>query len=414
MTDTSDAITLNDALSAASPLIEAIVKTYVTPKLEQFRDKHKDNKNISHIPTENHFIDYYSRTYKKLIVVNTIVFNNSQRLLSDIFLPLTLFQEKNDVRIEVNGYPSELSDEYGNILITDTAGMGKSTLMKMIFIDIVENKLGIPIFVELRRLNFANSLLNEIKNQLNAINKKFNEELLLELLAEGGFIIILDGYDEIPLSDKDVVTANIQDFIAKTMGNRYFLTSRPEQALNSFGSFQEFNIEPLSREDAFQLIKKYDKQGHIAPLLIKKLEEQELANISEFLTNPLLVSLLYTAFEYKKAIPFKKYLFYRQVYDANFESHDLTKGDSFRRDKYSKLEIDDFHRVLRCIGYDCFKLQRIEFSKDEILKLIKQSKEFCVGLTFNESAFLEDLLKTVPIFTQEGNDYRWSHKSLQE
>ncbi len=170
----------------------------------------------------------------------------------------------------------------------------------------------------------------------------------------------------------------------------------------------------MTKKEAFELLRKYDSQGQVSTLLIKKLQEKELSNIEEFLTNPLLVSLLFTAFEHKQAIPFKKYLFYRQVYDANFESHDLTKGDSYIHDKYSRLEIDDFHRVLRHLGFNCFKLQRIEFTKDELLKLIGNSRDFCVGLKFSDSDFLLDVLKTVPLFTQDGNYFRWSHKSLQE
>src|SRR5690606_18536320 len=38
----------------------------------------------------------------------------------------------------------------------------------------------------------------------------------------------------------------------------------------------------------------------------------------------------------------------------------------------------------------------------------------CVGLKFSDSEFLLDILNTVPLFTQDGNYFRWSHKSLQE
>lgn len=415
MIDSNDSIALKDALTVASPFIKSIVDTFVTPKLEAFRDKNKNPSKNLFIPTEENFSEYFHRTYKKLIVLNTLVFNNSQRFLNDIFLPLTLTPTNNrQVKIKVNGFPETISNEYGNVLITDTAGMGKSTLMKKIFIDSIHGKHGIPIFIELRRLNKNKTILNEIQEQLNSINKYFDSDLLLNLLAEGGFILILDGYDEISLSDREIVTQNLQEFISKTSNNLFFITSRPERALSSFGNFQEFKIEALSKKEAFELLRKYDNQGSISSLLIKKLQEKEMSNIEEFLTNPLLVSLLFTAFEHKQAIPFKKYLFYRQVYDANFESHDLTKGDSFTHDKYSMLEIDDFHRVLRHIGFSCFKIQKIEFTKDEVLKLITDSKDFCVGLDFKESDFLQDIIKTVPIFTQDGNYYRWSHKSLQE
>ncbi|WP_426430110.1 NACHT domain-containing protein [Winogradskyella sp. HB-48] len=416
MTELNDSIAVKDMISAASPLIKTLVETFVKPKLEKFRDKFKSiDSDKVYIPTEEHFQEYYHRTYKKLAVINTLVFNNSQRFLKEIYLPLTLSSTNEEkIKYQIDSYPEKMCYEYGNILITDTAGMGKSTLMKRIFIDIIDQNIGIPIIVELRRLTKVKTILSEIQEQLNSINKDFDNNLLLELLAEGGFIIILDGYDEISLTDREVVTADLQDFISKASNNEFFITSRPEKALLSFGNFQEFRINPLNKKEAFELLRKYDHQGSVSSLLIKKLQEQEMANIEEFLTNPLLVSLLFTAFEHKQAIPFKKYLFYRQVYDANFESHDLTKGDSYTHDKYSKLEIDDFHRVLRHLGFSCFKLQKIEFSKDEILKLISDSKEFCAGLKFNESSFLEDLLRTVPLFTQDGNYYRWAHKSLQE
>ena len=101
--------------------------------------------------------------------------------------------------------------------------------------------------------------------------------MLLDLLADGGFIIMLDGYDEISLSDRDIVTADIQDFISKASNNHYFITSRPEKALSSFGNFQEFRINPLNKKEAFELLRKYDGQGEISTLLIKKLQEQEMS-----------------------------------------------------------------------------------------------------------------------------------------
>jgi hypothetical protein len=412
--DSNDNFAIKDMISIASPLIKALVDTFITPKLVTFKESLTASKQKLNIPTDIQFNEYYHRTYKKLAVVNTLVFNNSQRLLKDIYLPLTISSTNKKGKHKIKGFPKTISDKYGNILITDTAGMGKSTLMKKIFIDIVDENIGIPIMVELRRLSRDKTLIREIQEQLNSNEKSFNPTLLLDLLSEGGFIIILDGYDEISLSDRDFVTADLQDFIARSPNNRFFMTSRPEKALSSFGNFQEYQIEPLKKKEAFELLRKYDNQGQISALLIKKLEEQEMSNIEEFMTNPLLVSLLFTAFEHKQAIPFKKYLFYRQVFDANFESHDLTKGDSYTHDKYSHLEIDDFHRVLRHLGFSCLKLQKIEFIKDELLKLIVESREFCAGLKFNESDFLHDIVRTVPIFAQDGNYYRWAHKSLQE
>lgn len=417
MIETNDTLPVKEILTAAGPFIKAVVDTYVTPKLENLKKRFTLDYNKYHVPTEEHFSEYFYRTYKRVSIINTLVFNNSQRFIKDIYLPLTLIQktEKKEIKHKIQSFPSELLNKYEKLLITDNAGMGKSTLVKKIFLDTIDEKKGIPLLIELRRLSKDKTIIAEIQEQLNSLAKDFNNSLLLELLTEGGFVIFLDGYDEIPLSDREIVTTDLQSFISKATNNIFILTSRPENALKGFGDFQEVKIEPLKKKEAFELLRKYDKQGPVSTLLIKKLEETDMANISEFLTNPLLVSLLFTAFQHKQTIPFKKHIFYRQVYDANFESHDLTKGDSYTHDKYTKLEIDDFHRVLRHIGYSCLKdNQRIEFNKDEILALIRKAKIFCVDLNFNESDFLKDLLSTVPLFTQDGNYFRWAHKSLQE
>ena len=417
MIEANETLPVKEILTAAGPFIKSVVDTFVTPKLENLKKRFLLDYNKYHVPTEEHFSEYFYRTYKRVTIINTLVFNNSQRFIKDIYLPLTLIQktEKKELKYKINTYPTVLLKKYGKLLITDNAGMGKSTLMKKIFLDTIDEKKGIPILIELRRLSKDKTIISEIQEQLNSLAKDFNNSLLLELITEGGFVILLDGYDEIALSDREIVTKDLQSFISKASNNTFILTSRPESALKSFGDFQEVKIEPLKKKEAFELLRKYDKQGSISTLLIKKLEESDMENISEFLTNPLLVSLLFTAFQHKQTIPFKKHIFYRQVYDANFESHDLTKGDSYTHDKYTKLEIDDFHRVLRHIGYSCLKdNQRIEFNKDEILLLIRKAKMFCVDLNFTESDFLKDLISTVPLFSQDGIYYRWAHKSLQE
>ena len=417
MIETNESLPVREILTTAGPFIKAVVDTYVTPKLEKLKKRFILDYQKYHVPTEEHFSEYFYRTYKRVSIINTLVFNNSQRFIKDIYLPLTLIQrsEEKEIKYKIQSFPSKLLNKYEKLLITDNAGMGKSTIVKKMFLDTIDEKKGIPLLIELRRLSKDKTIIAEIQEQLNSLAKDFNNSLLLELLTEGGFVIFLDGYDEIPLSDREIVTTDIQSFISKATNNIFILTSRPENALKGFGDFQEVKIELLKKKEAFELLRKYDKQGPLSTVLIKKLEEIDMANISEFLTNPLLVSLLFTAFQHKQTIPFKKHIFYRQVYDANFESHDLTKGDSYTYDKYSKLEIDDFHRVLRHIGYSCLKdNQRIEFSKDEILALIRKAKIFCVDLNFNESDFLKDLLSTVPLFTQDGNYYRWAHKSLQE
>lgn len=173
-------------------------------------------------------------------------------------------------------------------------------------------------------------------------------------------------------------------------------------------------ISSLTKKQSYELIRKLDSDGDTSKILVDKLKSPDYQSVEEFLKNPLLVSLLFAAFNFKPSIPVKKHTFYRQVFDAFFERHDLTKGDGFMHEKKSKLAIDDFDTVMRYLGFDCQKNQKVEFEKDELLKMIRSTQEKLPRIHFQESDLLSDLLKAVPLFCKDGLFYKWTHKSLQE
>ena len=401
------------AISSAAPFVASINEVFFKPKIKDLMEKFRlKKKNIEHV-FENKFNSYLMTSYEKYSIINTIVFNNQQKLLKDLYIPLKVINKDNKI-FEIGEYDEKFLPVYERILITDTAGMGKSTILKKIFLSIVEEEIGIPVLVELRRLSKDKNIIDEVAEQLSTISEIADRKFVLELIQKGDFIFLFDGFDEIPIDERSTITKQIQVFANKAGKNKFILTSRPEPALSAFGDFNGFKIMPMKKKEAYNLLGKYDNNGTISKQLISKLDERQYKNIDDFLTNPLLVSLLFAAFEFKQNIPLKKHIFYRQVYDALFESHDLTKGDSFVRDKYCKLDVDDFHRILRHIGYSCLIKGKIEFAKDEILALINDAKKFNPNLNFNESDFLKDLTKTVPLFSIDGIYYKWSHKSLQE
>lgn len=402
---------------AAKSLVEGFIKNYALPKLSKLAHSISKEEKANLSLNSNAFIAYYKRAYNNYSIINTLAFKERVKKLKDIYIPLTIYpvdNKKEKKLTKIEGYPKELLDKYSRILITDTAGMGKSTLMKRMFLDVIDGQFGIPIFIELRRLNENNDILNEVAIQLGGLNDGFDKEILETLFVDGEFIFFFDGYDEISSSNKAFVTRNIQDFVAKASNNKYILTSRPEEELACFGEFQEFRIRELKKVESYDLLRKYDISGKTSRLLISKLETGNYSMINEFLKNPLLVSLLFAAFDFKQTIPLKKHIFYRQVFDAYFDSHDLSKGDSYVHEKKSNLDLDDFDKVMRKIGYECLRKQKIEFEKDELLNIIDSAKSGFSNLNFASTSLLSDLLKAVPLFCQDGMYYKWVHKSLQE
>ena len=375
------------------------------------------------MPRAEPFEEYLLRTYDKYSSINTLANPNSQFRLKDIYITQTLEKkncfESDDDATTIDQLPVGLIKKYKKLLIIDTAGMGKSTIMKYMLVDLIDNcikDVGIPIFIELNRLNKNRSILVEIQKELNSLSKEFDNDILLSFIQKGGFIFFLDGYDEISISDRNEVTNDIQTFISKAGSeNYYILSSRQDDNLASFGDFQSFKIRDLTKKDAYELLTRYDvsSQRKISTELIKELKTGKYNSIDEYLVNPLLVSLLYIAFHYKAEIPLKKHQFYRQVYNALYNEHKLAQGQK-PHEKRSKLDIDEFNRVLRYVGYECLISIGVQFDEDTILASIKRAKVFCENLKFGESDFLKDLMTSVPLFSKDGTEYKWSHKSLME
>ena len=223
-------------------LCEAVVKKIVLAY----------NVNIPHLAT--HFERYLKRAYQKYDRVNTLALANQGISLRDIYSPLTLVREgikKDGEKFEykIDQYPEDLFSASKKVLIRDTAGMGKSTVLKFLFLEAVDKEKGIPFIIELRNLSKQHSVLKEIRQQLKSLTKEFAEDLLRKLFNErkGNFIFLFDGYDEIAESERAAVTADLKSFIEQVGDNTFVLTSRADSALPSFGDFASFRIRPPYR-----------------------------------------------------------------------------------------------------------------------------------------------------------------------
>ena len=401
--------------TALSPELSTAIDI-AKPTLEKWLDKLLDKLDTkiktTFIKDREHFMNYLDRTYEKLLKIRPVGFREHLDFLK-VYIPLSIEDCNRNSKYVIDKFPKKLLRKH--TLIVDNAGMGKSTIAKRMFISVYEDgSFGIPILIELRHLSSENGIIQEILSQIGNLSSDFDEKILTTLVENGGFVFFLDGYDEISIKEKSYVTKAIQSFIEKAgINNTFIITSRNDEALSGFQSFDQYSIKELEREEAYQLLRNLDSSGENSELLIQKLQN-ELSGVKEFLINPLLVTLLFTAFHYEPTIPTKKYLFYDQVFNAFFQQHDLSKGEGWVHEKHSKLAKDDFERILRCLGFISIINHKIEFTRTDIIEAIEKAKENNRNLDFKASDFLEDLIGTVPLFTIEGNFYRWTHKSLAE
>lgn len=81
-------------MEAVKPVISSLVKNVITPQIQKFADKINIAYNELLIPRGEHFEEYLYRTYKKYSIINTLVFKNEQRLLKDLYIPLTIIKDE--------------------------------------------------------------------------------------------------------------------------------------------------------------------------------------------------------------------------------------------------------------------------------------------------------------------------------
>ena len=396
--------------------VKALVEKIAIAGLKKIYEGFKDDYDMHLVPMTKHFEHYLKSAYERHSVVNTLVLRNSKCRLRNIYIPLTIKEENNiEEKAVIDGYPIEMMKRHPKMIICDTAGMGKTTLVKRMFLSAIDDVLTIPVIVELRRIEKGNTLLDIVFGQIDSLAEAFDHQLLLKLIQQGGFAFFFDGYDEVSNEQKSVVAEEIKSLVSKAPNNTYIITSRPEIGLQTFGDFSVFNIQQLTEEEAAELLRKYDNNGEVSEILIKKLNNISYSNVKDFLRTPLLASLLFTAFDYKQKVPIRKDEFYQQVFDAYFESHDLTKDGGYVRQKKSGLNMSDFKKVLRYLGFRCLKNQfRTEFSKVELTRLLDEIQNEYSGQRFVSEDFIKDIITAVPLFVKDGIYYRWIHKSMQE
>lgn len=234
------------ATETVKELIKNSISTYIKPKLEKSYRNMELERDL--IKVEEYIKDYLERSYKNAEIMNTIVFKNQQKKVDDLYIPLTLvksdsmYKNKNE-EIYIDKYKENLINNYKKVLLVDSAGMGKSTIIKYLYLCAIRENKGIPVLIELRKLEKNVSIIEFIIKEINGVRQYLKEEHILSLIEEGDFIFFFDGYDEITQESKRDVTKNLQEFISKNSNNLFVISSRDENELNCFGDFQRFDIK---------------------------------------------------------------------------------------------------------------------------------------------------------------------------
>lgn len=410
-------------LEPASRAVTAEIAKYLFSNLDIKIKKVFNKKKISADSYEElaeKFSNYLEKSYIEYSSIPTLALKDKRVSLNDIYEPLTLKEAgingiANQAEYTLLNYDDNFFENHPKLIIFDTAGMGKSTFLKFLFLSAMQQRIQIPIFIELRHLKNDNSILDEIYKKINYLSDEFNKENILELIKDGDFIFFLDGYDEISRTDREKVSADLKQFLVHANKNRFIITSRPDAGLN-LSTFEKYKIRNLKLDEAVSIIRKYDNvtRYSLQEELIETIKNSE-KHFNSFLKNPMFVSLLYVTYKNKRELPLTQASFYRTVYDALYSDHDLTKDDEFKRERGSDLSRDELEFFFQKFAYYCFTQDISNFEFDPLLNIIKEVLKDNYFLNKNQAYdIFIDITQHVPLLTKDGIEYKWIHKSFLE
>lgn len=387
-------------------------------------------------------VPYLERAFEENYKTKTFIHRERDVEFYDIYYNLYLY-DLNKQKIETSSV-EQLFNKFQKIVFVGTAGSGKSLLAKHIFLGSIKEKLGIPILLKLRDLNYGSDdfenfvhvkifnypLYREkyskkikqnyifLKNgdkvleEAEPRNKKFFFE---EALNDGKFIFIFDGYDEIFSNKKHNITYQIKSFVEKYRKNKFIITSRPGSGVESLHGFENLNLKPLNIDEIYEFIQLQFKFNEpLSNQIIEIIDSPRNRDYKSLLGNPLLLSMFLMTYTTHPELPKNKSQFYWNVFDTLFHKHDtFTKEGGFTHEKKSKLEKIDYEEFLQWFSLISFFDGNYSFSDLYIENKIKEIKKD-LNIIVSIQDLIYDLQVAISILIRDGLVFIFPHRSIQE
>lgn len=392
--------------------LKIILEQYAEPMIKGIVQLSKDEWEKFKIDFDIVFIEYVKNAYEKYSKIKTLLYRTEPKFIYDFFEVPTLM--KNEHKYFDVDNVDDIINISKYIIIQGTGGIGKSTLMKHLFISELHNKNLIPIFIELKDINDMKEeyeINDLIFDKLSNLGSKLNKAYFEYALKSGCFLFLLDGYDEILSSKKDYFFKKLDSFCDKYSENYYIISSRP---YSEFVEFQRFTILStclLSKIQATSLINKIEFDVEIKSRFVKALDEELYEKHESFASNPLLLNIMLMTFDNYAEIPEKLHLFYANAFEALYSKHDATKA-GYRREMRSNLSYDSFKNVFAYFCFITYAQGKLEFSYDDLVGILKKVVDSKVSFKINE--YIYDLVNSMCILNKEGLNYKFAHRSFQE
>ncbi|MHC5817014.1 MAG: NACHT domain-containing protein, partial [Nostoc sp.] len=267
------------------------------------------------------------------------------------------------------------------LMVLGAAGAGKSTFLRKIGLEALKGKSGelqhecIPVFIELKLLTDREINLEEaIKQEIQLCQLPFETEFTTKALQQGKLLILLDGLDEVPSVNRDLLVREIQIFLEQYKENRFIISCRTAAYKSQFRNLMEIAIADFDDAQIQMFIQNWyslevDRKAGTADNCWELIKTQE--STKELAKTPVWLSFLCLVYAESQDLPKNRATVYSDALDILLKKWAAEK--SLQTSPLSRqLDIDLEKIILTEIAYHTFKSQRLFLSHQELVSQIKE------------------------------------------
>lgn len=401
---------------------------------EKIHHKYK-NKNIKFLSgekiaalVEKHYPEYWTDfsvacgEYLRSVGTMAAAISNNNFLIdtsgTDIYIPQDLLEKKPRRSIVDRSYGKAkkvkidtVIKENNYVIIEGMMGNGKSMLLSQV----AQRYSDKDVFSEVKIAPILLSASETIEKYESNIGNIVNTIIPTDVAAEaGGFLILIDGLDELNISDDARIgyLNRLYDTSKRIDNIKILITTRPidtpETEAEIEKTYKRYELCPLSTNQVILLVDKICKKAEIKTRLVKELDKSHLFKVLP--KTPISAILLAKILrENVSEIPSTMTELYNKYMELSLGRWDMEKG------LQSQHEYDVINNVTICIAQFIMDNSLTEISIDDAKQILRDYVD-SRNLSIDKDTILDKVLHKRDIFTHNKNKHTicFRHRTFAE
>lgn len=404
-------------------LLQTLMKTGVTVAVKELLARVLNQwgnsnllgrKLIRKLDSQEVYLNYIIKHVSRVIRLRTIHSSDCDVFLHHIYHDLKIQSVASSSSSVCIGDDFVINNQHINNII-GTAGQGKSTILRKLFLETLKVGVKIPFFLELRKIE-QTGILKGLQDVLNSLRLKAELNDVEQLLISNNVVLMLDGFDEISFKYRDAILKEITN-LNIMYGVQIITTTRPGTALCNEPYILNYRVLDLELNDILNIIEKLNDNGHGIDLeQLPKIKETitQNSNLISVMRTPILVTLFHVCYPFMDIIPNNTVEFYSSLFMTLYLRHDKVKN--FEREKLSPLGHVEAYECFCALTFITMHNNNQDLNHNAFLDYAQRALKIKGKLhACRPEDLISDFLNITCMIQKDGYDrYVFIHKSIQE